>query len=135
MDAIMAARALGRAIQEDDRYLSLALASQRCEEDELLQEKIAIFEKKRIELDRQLQESEGNRSASAGTLSGEVKELYSDIMQSESMARFNAARTDMQKMMGFINQIVSGSAEGADPDLIEHEQGCGGGCGSCGGCN
>ena len=41
----------------------------------------------------------------------------------------------MEKMINFIQAIITGSANGEDPDTIEEPSSCSGSCSSCSGCH
>ena len=47
---------------------------------------------------------------------------------------YNAAKSDLDGLVPFINQIIVGSANGQDPDNIQQSTGCTGSCSSCSGC-
>ena len=55
MDVIEMARALGHALQEDERYLKMATARQASDEDQALQELIGEFNLKRLALNNEAQ--------------------------------------------------------------------------------
>lgn len=136
MDAIGLARELGRAIQEDERFISFQLAGQRNDEDEVLQELITSFNKSREEFAGKSKEP-GRSQEELERLDNEVKELYAKIFERESMKNYVRARDELDSLTGFIDQIISGSVNGDDPQTIEYRQdtGCGGGgCGGCTGC-
>ena len=137
MDKVIeAARQLGKALQSDERYIKYAAAQQRNDEDTALQEMIEKFTAKRGEL-AEAQKDGGDQDRMAA-LNTEVRELYGEIFQNENMARFNIAREELGTLMAFVNQIISGSQNGLDPDSIEHQapgSGCGSGCSSCSGCS
>ena len=137
MDKVIeAARQLGKALQSDERYIKYAAAQQQNDEDTALQEMIEKFTAKRGEL-AEAQKDGGDQDHMAA-LNTEVRELYGEIFQNENMARFNIAREEFGTLMAFVNQIISGSQNGLDPDSIEYQapgSGCGSGCSSCSGCS
>ena len=137
MDKVIeAARQLGKILQADERYIRYAAAQQQNDEDAALQAMIEAFTAKREELSDAMQEDGGQERANA--LNAEVRELYAQIFQNESMLRFNETREELGELMAFVNQIISGSQNGLDPDTVEYQaagSGCGGGsCSSCSGC-
>ena len=134
MDAIGAARELGKAIQEDERYIHMRLAEQRNEADQDLQALIAKFNAGRKELSQEMQKPEKDK-AKIEQMNTALGQVYSEIFQNENMAAYTQAQNEMSKMIGFINQIVTGSAQGQNPDAIEYEENCGGSCSSCSGCS
>ena len=53
MDIIEMTRALGKAIQQDERYIRLSLARDNNDNDEKLQEMIGKFNLKRVEVNQE----------------------------------------------------------------------------------
>ncbi|MDR2909451.1 MAG: YlbF family regulator [Oscillospiraceae bacterium] len=134
MDTIEAARSLGRAIQADGRWVNLRLCEQQNEQDEALQTMISVFEQRRALLNGEMQKEDRDIER-IKELNDEVRDIYARVMGNENMVAFSQARTEVNELLEFITQIISGSAEGRDPDLIEYSQGCGGDCGGCSGCH
>lgn len=134
MDVITTARSLGRAIQSDERYLNLLDAQTRNDRNRELQDMIRQFSEKRNALNVLLQAEDKDREEIA-RLDSEVKSIYADIFASEDMANFTRARNEFQDMLTFVNQIITGSAQGQNPDAIEYQESCGGDCGGCAGCS
>lgn len=133
MDTIQAARQLGKAIQQDDRYLAMRLAQQRNDQDEALQVQIETFNAYRNELTAEIQKPEREQDK-IQELDTKVRELYAEIFENENMISFTQAREELQQLITFVNQIITGSADGHDPDAIEYEESCGGNCSGCSGC-
>jgi len=135
MDKVIeAARQLGKALQSDERYIKYAAAQQQNDEDAALQKMIEGFTTKRGEL-AALTQNGSSDQARLDALNAEVRELYGQIFQNENMAHFNEAREEIGALMGFVNQIITGSQNGLDPDSIEYQtKSCGSGCSSCSGC-
>ena len=130
---IMAARELGRALQADERYIRYNTAQQLNEDDAALQALIAEFSQKREELSEEAQK-EDRDNARVSALNAEAQELYARIFQNEGMIAFAGAREELQTLIAFVNQIITGATNGLDPDTIEFQQECGGSCSSCKGC-
>ena len=127
MDIIKMARELGKAIQEDDRYLALRLATQSNDEDQALQDMIGEFNLKRVSLNQEVQKADKDR---------EIKELYQKIMSYPKMVVYNGAKKEVDSMMNYINRILVMSVNGEDPDSVEmSDVSCTGSCSTCGGCN
>lgn len=136
MDVIQAARELGKALQADDRFIRVQLAQQKSDEDQELQAAIAVFNKKRTELNTEVQKDNKDQ-AKIQEMDAQLKSMYQDIFQNENMSNYSLVREEFQDVMNFVNQIISGSANGQDPDTIEYEDAssCGGDCGGCSGCS
>ena len=133
MDVIQNARQLGKAIQEDERYLKLKLASEQRDADKELQEMIEKFNSERAQLNLEMRKPERD-SAKIEEMNTSLGGLYNVIFQNENMKNYAGARDEMNKMIGFVNQIITGAADGKNPFAIEFEDNCGGGCSSCSGC-
>lgn len=134
MDAIEAARALGKAIQQDSRYLRVMETQKVNDEDAGLQEKINSFNVLRGQLNSEVQKTEKD-AEKIKAMDVDLKDLYREIFENENMAAFTVARNEFQQMLTFVNQIISGSAGGQNPDTIEYQESCGGDCGGCSGCS
>lgn len=134
MDAILAARELGKAIQADPRYTRIMKAQDINDSDTVLQEAIAAFNLKRNQLNAEVQKEDKDAEL-IKEMDTELKAMYAEIFENKNMREFSDARTDMEEMLTFINQIVSGSATGENPDTIEMQHECGGECGGCSGCH
>lgn len=85
MDVIATARQLGKAIQQDERYLRLMVAQQMNDSDEELQSLIGKFNLKRIDLNGEINKSEKDQEKITA-INGEVKELYAQIMANKNMS-------------------------------------------------
>lgn len=134
MDIMEMTRELGRALQQDDRFIAYNLAKQANDADEGLQADIAEFEKKRqaltIECGRDKADTDLIKS-----LDTEVKALYSKIMGNRNMLVYNAAQTALEGLVSNMTQIISLCANGENPDTCQPTGGCSGSCASCGGCH
>lgn len=134
MDIIEMARQLGKEIQQDPRYVRLMTARQANDEDMGLQKLIEDFNNKRVELSQAIN-SEERDVDKLTALDKELKDLYQAVMDNEHMLEFNAAKQELDDVVSFVNQIIVGSVNGEDPQLIEKQVSCGGNCASCGGCH
>lgn len=134
MDAIQAARELGKAIQRDKRYHRISEAQQNSDADQELQKDIEEFNEMRGRLNTEVQKKEKD-SDKIKEMDAELKTKYNRIYANQNMREYNAARNEFQELLTFINQIVNGSANGENPDTIEFQAACGGDCGGCAGCS
>ena len=134
MDIIAMARELGKEIQKDERYQRYVAAREANDNDQTLQDLIEKFNLKRVELSSAIN-SEDRDVDKLTQLDKELKDLYQDIMNNDNMLAFNAAKAELDDVVSFVNQIVMGSVNGENPDLIEKQVGCGGNCASCGRCH
>ena len=134
MDVIAMARQLGKALQQDEGYLRPMVAQQQNDADETLQALIGKFNLARINLNTELNKTDKDQ-ARVTALNEEVRAVYGQIMDNENMAAYNKAKTEFDDTVDFVMQILRGSINGEDPDLIEKQSGCSGSCSSCSGCS
>ncbi|MBP0974097.1 MAG: YlbF family regulator [Oscillospiraceae bacterium] len=135
MDIIEMTRELGKAIQQDDRYLAYMLARQANDEDEQLQNLIKGFNNTRVQLQMEIAKPDKDDDK-VQELNESIKSSYKLIMDNPRMIAYNAAKTGFDELMSQINTVISMSSNGVDPDSIDvTTASCSGDCGSCGGCH
>lgn len=134
MDIIEKVRALALELQKDERYLVLENARHMNDIDEELQHQIGEFNLARIDLNNEVAKPEKD-SARISALNERVQQLYGEIMDNESMQAYNAAKTEMDALMQYINAILVTAANGGDPMTVEEPAACGGDCAGCEGCH
>lgn len=134
MDIIEMARELGKALQNDDRYIAYSLAKQVNDEDKELQEQIESFEKMRYDLSMELTK-ENKDTDKIKELDENIKATYNSIMSNKNMIVFTAAQNSLESLVANIQQIITMSANGEDPATCEPSTGCTGSCSTCGGCH
>lgn len=127
-------RELAKLIQADPAYKNLVEAREKNDNDTELQDLIGKFNLKRIELNQAMSESERNQDK-INAADAELKEIYQKIMANENMLAYDKATNEMSLIMNKINRIISGAANGEDPDAIDTEASCTGSCSSCSGCH
>ncbi len=125
-------RALGRAIQMDDRYKRLDAYKRKTEENAALQELIGCFNVTRMNLDRELSKSSSD-SGKIADYNSELQRAYDEIMSDADMAEYNRAREEINDLMSYINAILTTAVTGGDPDAVSQPTACTGSCESCGG--
>lgn len=133
-DLLLMARALGKAMQEDERFIRYEAARQANDGDETLQQLIGEFNLKRISLNTEAGKTDRDQ-AKIAALNDEMKIIYGQIMANENMLAYNSAKEELDALLSKINMIIVGSANGEDPDTIDTEGGCSGSCSSCAGCH
>ena len=135
MDVIELARELGKAIQQDERFLAMQIARQNSDNDDELQQLIGEFNLKRMAINNEAAK-ENRDEAKLQQLNSELRETYAKVMQNKNMIAYNEAKELMDNMLKRINAIISISAEGGDPEIADlTEDTCGGSCSSCAGCH
>ena len=135
MDVIELARELGKAIQQDERFLAMQIARQNSDNDDELQQLIGEFNLKRMAINNEAAKDDRDE-AKLQQLNSELRETYAKVMQNKNMNAYNEAKELMDNMLKRINAIISISAEGGDPEIADlTEDTCGGYCSSCAGCH
>lgn len=126
-------RELGKALQQDDRYIAYTLAKQVNDEDEELQSEITRFDELRAEM-RTAMSGENPDFDKINAIDKETKALYQKIMGNPHMMVFNAAQKSLEELVNNMNQIITMCANGQDPETCEIPKSCTGDCSACGGC-
>lgn len=135
MDAIKAARELGKAIQADDRYKKYAEAKEANDKDTELQNLIGEFNLKRQNMQLEMQkEPEEQDKEKLETMNKELQACYEKVMGNVNMANFAVVKNDLDELLQNVNTIIGMCCEGADPDTAEPHH-CSSDCSTCGGCH
>ena len=134
MDIIQMARDIGKAIQQDERYLKLQLARQASDEDTELQNMIGEFNLKRMAINNEAQKDPRD-DEKIKELNQELRHVYAQIMMNENMTAYNQAKEELDGVLQRVNAIITQSSEGEDPETADYAPSCGGDCGGCSGCH
>ena len=134
MDVIAMARELGAALQQCDEYTAYNVAKSAADGDEVLQGMIGEFNLKKLALSAEVQKEDKDQEKLA-TLNEEVRTIYAKIMAHPTMAAYNTTKSELDRLLNFIQQIIVYSANGEDPATIQEETSCGGDCSGCSGCH
>ena len=134
MNVIDKARELGRAIQQDERFVRYAKARLANDSDSELQDAIGQFNIVRMELDRGIS-SDDKDDLKVQELNEKLRKVYSDIMSAPAMVEYNTAKAELDSMVNDVNVIISKCIDGEDPDTCDTNAACTGSCESCGGCH
>jgi cell fate (sporulation/competence/biofilm development) regulator YlbF (YheA/YmcA/DUF963 family) len=127
------ARDLGKALQEDERYIAYNVARQNADSDETLQQLIQEFNMSRVQLNTEMSKDDKDADK-LQELDQKIKDTYSAILANDNMVAFNDAQDTMNAVMSAINMVITASANGEDPETCPTTQSCTGSCSSCGGC-
>ncbi|MBR3447733.1 MAG: YlbF family regulator [Oscillospiraceae bacterium] len=135
-DLLEMAKQLGRELQKDERYLAFRKASEENDRDTDLQNLIAQFNQKRLDLGNAEDVPEQDE-ARVKALGEEVRGLYSQIMANDAMRQYQAVRAEFEQLLDGINRVIAYSAAGQDPDSFDATAAasCSGDCSACGGCH
>ena len=134
MDVIKAVRELGKAIQQDERFIRYAKARLENDNNEELQAAIGKFNIIRMDMDR-IMNSEDKDENKIKELNEELRRVYGEIMSAPAMVEYNTAKVDLDQMMNEINTVISKCLDGEDPETCDTSAGCTGSCSTCGGCH
>ena len=92
MDIIEMTRELGRALQNDERYIAMMAARQASDEDEALQEAIGEFNLKRMAISNEAQKEERD-DETLRRLNDEFRAVYQKIMENRTVSEEEAKET------------------------------------------
>ena len=134
MDVIELTRELGKAIQQDDRFIAYNLAKQANDNDKELQEDMDKFSQLRKDLGTAMSAEEPDKDK-IGELDKELKTVYNKIMSNKNMVVFEAAQKALEDLVNNVQQIITLCANGEDPATCQPQtSSCTGSCATCGGC-
>ncbi len=136
MDVIKMTRELGKAIQQDEKYLKFTEAKKANEADDKLNELIGKLNLIQLSYQQEA-EKETPDEAKMKQFDEEFRSVYGDVMINENMKKYEEARQEVDNMMNYVMQILSLCVNGEDPDTCEpanEEGGCSGNCSACSGC-
>ncbi len=135
MDCIEMFKKAAAVLQTDPRYLELDAARRENDADQELQALIGEFNLARLDMNNAVSNTERDE-ARINALNKKVNDLYSQIMASEGMVRYNAAKAECEALVSHIDAIINTAMNGGDPMTVKApEGGCTGSCASCGGCH
>lgn len=133
MDVIESVRNLGKAIQQDERFIRYAKARLENDNNTELQASIGKFNIVRMELDREMQADEKNDDK-VKDLNEQLRSIYADIMSAPAMVEYNTAKAALDSLVNEINTVISKTLDGEDPETCDTTA-CTGSCATCGGCH
>ena len=132
MDIIQMTRELGKAIQQDERYLRFAAVRAENEADAELQTLMGEMQLRQMNYQRESTSEEPDQDK-LHALEIEFNDLYTKFMENEKMKKYEAARVEIDEMMNYLMGILGLCVNGADPMTCEPEEnhGCGCSCDEC----
>ena len=135
MDVMELTRELGKAIQQDDRYIAYNLAKQVNDNDAELNADIEKFDALRSELNEIMRKDvQAEDTDKLKELDESIKAQYQKIITNKNMVVFQAAQKSLETLINNINQIITMCANGEDPETCQPTSGCSGSCEGCAGC-
>lgn len=135
MDVIKATRELGKAIQQDERYIKYSLCKEKNDSDEQLQELIKEFNLIHIQLSNEMSKNNDKDDEKIAEYNANMRECYDKIVQNENMLAFESAKRDLDALINKVTGIIELCVDGMDPETAEPPEGCTGSCSDCAGCH
>ena len=128
-------RALAASLQLTPQYTAWVAARERNEADEALAEQMQGLELLRMQYSHEAAKGGSADKARMEGYNGDFQALYSEIMANENMQAYQEAAGALEALLQRITGILSGAAQGEDPETYEpQDAGCGGNCNGCSGC-
>lgn len=129
-------RKLGKAVQEDESYLNYLEAKKENDEDEALQNDIKEMNLLRIKYNAEVSKpAEERDTQKIDSLSKDFNVIYTRVMESEVMQRYNAAKAEVEATMNWVSGVLNLCVNGEDPETCEPPTSCAGDCSGCSGCH
>ncbi len=123
-----------KALQKDPIYLNVEKLRVANDENPQLVAKIDEFNSLRGELTGMMSSGEPDRDKVA-ELNNKVRELYTEIMETQGMVKYSEAKEELDDLVAHIQAVLDAALAGEDPASAEPAPaGCGGSCSSCSGC-
>ena len=137
MDIIELTRQLGAALQQDERYFAFKAAQKANEEDDALNGLIGKLQLLQLQYQQEASKDDKDE-AKLRQIDADYGNTYAEIMSNENMKAYDAAVKEVDKLMKYINGILTLCIQGEDPATCEphiHEHDCSCGCDGCDGCD
>ncbi len=124
-------RELGKAIQQDERYLAMQKAIEANEKDTALNELMGKIQL--IQVSAQHEASKENPDeGKMQAYNEEFQGVYTQIMMNPNMQAYEKARQDIDELMNYLTGILAMCVNGDDPDTCDPKaHSCGGDCSGC----
>lgn len=124
-------RELGKAIQQDERYLAMQKAIEANEKDNALNELMSKIQLIQVSAQHEASKAEPDEGKMQA-YNEEFQGVYTEIMMNPNMQAYEKARRDIDELMNFLTGILAMCVNGDDPDTCDpkaHQ--CGGDCSGC----
>ncbi len=124
-------RELGKAIQQDERYLAMQKAIAANEKDTALNELMSKIQLIQVSYQHEASKEEPDEGKMQA-YDEEFRSVYAEIMMNENMRNYEIARKDIDDLMNYITGILAMCVNGDDPDTCDPTaHSCGGDCSGC----
>lgn len=136
MDLEALTRELGKAIQQDERFITMMQANRANETDEALGALLDELRLIQMNFNREMSRETPDNHKIEG-FNNAFSAVYQQVTANENMLKFQQAKEEMDTLMKRLTGILSLCALGEDPDTCEPSEnsGCGGSCSECAGCS
>ena len=124
-------RELGKAIQQDERYLAMQKAIEANEKDAALNELMSKIQLIQVSYQHEASKEEPDEGKMKA-YDEEFRGVYTEIMMNPNMQAYEKARQDIDELMNYLTGILAMWVNGDDPDTCDpkaHQ--CGGDCSGC----
>lgn len=118
-------------LESDADIIEYKAAKEAYESDSFVATKVSEYNVQTSLLDQESQKPEKD-TLLLDSLKKRISDLYNEITANETMKRMTAAENKMGLIFGEIN---SGLQSVVAPEMACDDEGCSGGCSSCGGCH
>ena len=124
-------RELGKAIQQDKRYLAMQKAIEANEKDTALNELMSKIQLIQVSYQHEASKEEPDEGKMKA-YDEEFRGVYTEIIMNPNMQAYEKARQDIDELMNYLTGILAMCVNGDDPDTCDpkaHQ--CGGDCSGC----
>lgn len=124
-------RELGKAIQQDERYLAMQKAIEANEKDTALNELMSKIQLIQVSYQHEASKEEPDEGKMQA-YDEEFRGVYTQIMMNPNMQAYEKARKDIDELMNYLTGILAMCVNGDDPDTCDPTaHSCGGDCSGC----
>ena len=125
-------RELGKAIQQDERYLAMQKAIEANEKDTALNELMSKIQLIQVSYQHEASKEEPDEGKMKA-YDEEFRGVYTEIMMNPNMQAYEKARQDIDELMNYLTGILAMCVNGDDPDTCDPKaHSCSGDCSGCG---
>ncbi len=134
MELEKALRELGKAIQNDERYIALHSAAEENDKDELLQDK--MHEMQLLSMQYQQEGAKEDKDDEKITeLQDKYQNIYNEIMDYADMKKYQAAAARVDEMAQYISKMIGMFFDGENPETCDVlPDDCTHNCATCSAC-
>ncbi len=136
-EVIRAARALGKAIQADERYKEYYAQRLKNDEDKALNGLLGKLSILQMSYQNESEKEEPDQ-ARLDQWDEDFRRTYGEVMLNDNMRAYGEKKQAVDDMMNYIVNLLTLCVNGEDPETAEpkpnDEGACTGSCSTCGGC-